>query len=185
MGQLLETKSVTKSFGGVKAIDNLDFHIEEGEILGIIGPNGSGKSTLFNLIAGFHKPSSGTIFFQGEDITGLAPHRIAKKGIIRSFQLNLLFSGFTVLQNIDMAYHLHRASGKPRLYNQAVAAPKDRNGKVKQFHEWKLSDLINVSCEVQQIVAIWGKLVLLKALVSGLEIRRGAAKLRPSSRERV
>lgn len=111
MGQLLETKNLTKSFGGVNAVDDLDFHIEEGEILGIIGPNGSGKTTLFNLIAGFHQPNSGTIIFQGKDITGLAPHRIAKKGIIRSFQLNLLFSGFTVLKNVDVAYHLHRKTG--------------------------------------------------------------------------
>ncbi len=111
MGQLLETKSLTKSFGGVNAVDALDFHIEEGEILGIIGPNGSGKTTLFNTIAGLYKPNNGTIFFQGDDISGLAPHRIAKKGIIRSFQLNLLFRDFTVLKNVDMAYHLHRKTG--------------------------------------------------------------------------
>ncbi len=111
MGQLLETKNLTKSFGGVKAVDALDFHIQEGEILGIIGPNGSGKTTLFNTIAGLYKPNNGTVFFQGDDISGLAPHRIAQKGIVRSFQLNLLFSDFTVLKNVDMAYHLHRKTG--------------------------------------------------------------------------
>jgi len=109
--QLLETRALKKSFGGVHAVDELDFHVDEGEILGVIGPNGSGKTTLFNLITGFLSPTQGQVFFQGKDVTGLASHRIARRGIVRTFQLNLLFNSFTVLDNVAHAYHLHRKTG--------------------------------------------------------------------------
>lgn len=111
MPQLLETRALKKSFGGVHAVDELDFHVDEGEILGVIGPNGSGKTTLFNLITGFLSPTQGKVFFQGKDVTGLASHRIARRGIVRTFQLNLLFNSFTVLDNVAHAYHLHRKTG--------------------------------------------------------------------------
>ena len=77
MKPLLEIHDLRKSFGGVNAVDGLDFHVKEGEILGVIGPNGSGKTTLFNLITGFLKPTAGKIHFQGKDIAGMRPHRIA------------------------------------------------------------------------------------------------------------
>ncbi len=111
MGQLLETKRLIKRFGGVLAIDELDFHIEKGEILGLIGPNGSGKTTFFNVVTGFLKPNGGQIIFDGRDITGRQPHEIAKRGIVRTFQLNLLFNSFTVVDNVCMAFHLHRTKG--------------------------------------------------------------------------
>ena len=111
MPQLLETRALKKSFGGVHAVDELDFHVDEGEILGVIGPNGSGKTTLFNLITGFLSPTQGKVFFQGKDVTGLASHRIARRGIVRTFQLNLLFNSFTVLDNVAHACHLHRKTG--------------------------------------------------------------------------
>jgi branched-chain amino acid transport system ATP-binding protein len=108
---LLETRDLTKSFGGVNAVDGLDFHVGEGEILGVIGPNGSGKTTLFNVITGFLKPNAGKVLFQGDDITGHTSHEIARRGIVRTFQLNLLFNSFTVLDNVALAYHLHRRTG--------------------------------------------------------------------------
>jgi branched-chain amino acid transport system ATP-binding protein len=108
---LLETSGLQKSFGGVNAVDGLDFHVKEGEILGIIGPNGSGKTTMFNIITGFLKPTGGKVFFQGSDITKLSPHSIAKRGVIRTFQLNLLFRSFTVLENVAHAYQLQRQTG--------------------------------------------------------------------------
>jgi len=111
VGQLLETKRLTKRFGGVLAIDELDFHIEKGEILGLIGPNGSGKTTFFNVVTGFLKPNGGQIIFEGHDITGHQPHEIARRGIVRTFQLNLLFNSFTVVDNVCMAFHLHRTKG--------------------------------------------------------------------------
>lgn len=111
MGQLLETKRLTKRFGGVIAIDELDFHIEKGEILGLIGPNGSGKTTFFNVVTGFLKPNGGQIIFDGRDITGRQPHEIARRGIVRTFQLNLLFNSFSVVDNVCLAFHLHRTKG--------------------------------------------------------------------------
>ncbi|MCH2298547.1 MAG: ABC transporter ATP-binding protein [SAR324 cluster bacterium] len=108
---LLETKGLEMSFGGVKAVDGLDLQVKEGEILGIIGPNGSGKTTLFNTITGFLKATGGKVIFQGTDITKQSPHKIAKQGVIRTFQLNLLFRTFTVLENVAHAYQLQRQTG--------------------------------------------------------------------------
>ena len=97
---LLEVNSITKTFGGLVAIHNLDFAINEGEVVGLIGPNGSGKTTSFNLISGFLKPEKGQIMFNGEDITGYRPHRICQCGIARTFQLTKPFMGLTALQNV-------------------------------------------------------------------------------------
>jgi len=108
---LLETRDLKKSFGGVNAVDGLDFHVGEGEILGVIGPNGSGKTTLFNLITGFLKPTGGKILFRGSDITGARPHVIARRGVVRTFQLNLLFRSFTVRDNVAHAFQLQRRTG--------------------------------------------------------------------------
>ncbi len=100
-------KSLTKYFGGLAAIKDLDLEIDEGEIRGIIGPNGSGKTTLFNLISGFYAPTSGEIRFQDELISGLSTSKIAKKRVIRTFQRNALFQEFSVFKNIQLAQHLH------------------------------------------------------------------------------
>ena len=111
MEPLLETRDLKKSFGGVNAVDGLDFHVGEGEILGVIGPNGSGKTTLFNLVTGFLKPTAGKILFRGADITGARPHLIARRGVVRTFQLNLLFRSFTVRDNVAHAFQLQRRTG--------------------------------------------------------------------------
>ena len=104
---LLETKDLCKRFGGLNVITDFDFHINEGEILGLIGPNGAGKSTLFNLITGIHMPNSGIIMFDGKDITKKKPPQVAAMGIGRTFQLNPLFGDFTVIENIGAAHYLH------------------------------------------------------------------------------
>ena len=135
MGQLLETEKLTKDFGGVRAVDELDFHIEEGEILGLIGPNGSGKTTLFNVITGFLKPSKGNVIFKGEKITGLAPHTIAKRGIVRTFQLNLLFSTFSVVDNITIAYHLHRKTGPLSAFLNTAAVRREEQALLQKAME--------------------------------------------------
>jgi len=97
---LLELKDVTKRFGGLIAVKNLSFTVNKNEILGLIGPNGSGKTTTLNLICGSYRPDSGTIKFKGEDITGLRPHVICRKGIARTFQLVRVFATMTVFQNV-------------------------------------------------------------------------------------
>jgi branched-chain amino acid transport system ATP-binding protein len=97
---ILSATRVTKFFGGLEAITELDFQLYEGEILGLIGPNGAGKTTLFNLIAGIYKPSHGVINFRGENITGLRPDVICKKGIARTFQIPKPFLEMNVLENV-------------------------------------------------------------------------------------
>lgn len=109
---LLETKNIKKSFGGVTAINNLSITVEKGTIFGIIGPNGSGKTTFFNLITGMYPLDSGTIFFNGRDITGLRPHQIAKLGIGRTFQVPALFSKMTVLENVMVSTFIRSSSLK-------------------------------------------------------------------------
>lgn len=97
---LLEGSGVTKHFGGLIAVSNVDFHVEEGEILGLIGPNGAGKTTLFNLISAALTPSSGAIRFKGEDITGLKPYQICRKGVARTFQTVKVFGNLSVFENV-------------------------------------------------------------------------------------
>ncbi|HTO48352.1 MAG TPA: ABC transporter ATP-binding protein [Burkholderiales bacterium] len=100
---MLQVSQLTKRFGGFTAVAGVDFALEEGEILGLIGPNGSGKSTTFNLIAGSHAPSAGSIRFRGEEIAGLAPAAICHKGIGRTFQIPRPFRRLSILENVAVA----------------------------------------------------------------------------------
>lgn len=100
---ILEIEGITKKFGGLVALDQVNLSVEEGEIVGIIGPNGAGKSTLLNIIAGVHKPSAGRVFFQGQRISGLNPDLICQKGIGRTFQICRPFPQMTVLENVLVA----------------------------------------------------------------------------------
>jgi len=108
---LLETRSVTKRFGGLVAVHDFSFRVEEGAIHGLIGPNGAGKSTAFNVISGFYRPSSGQVIYADEDISGMTPHDIAARGLIRSFQGASVYNEFSVFDNVLAACHLQaRAS---------------------------------------------------------------------------
>ena len=100
---MLEIKTLSKYFGGVKAVDNLDLQVERGEIVGLIGPNGSGKSTLVNLVCGVLKPTSGEVIFEGRSMAGQLPSARLKHGIARTFQNIRLFGGLTVWQNLWVA----------------------------------------------------------------------------------
>lgn len=113
---LLETSGISKRFGGLSVITDLDFHIDEGEIKGFMGPNGAGKSTFFNMITGVLAPTSGHIFYAGKEITKSKPHQVAKMGIGRTFQLNPLFGDFTVFENVTAAYHLRPHSSLPAVF---------------------------------------------------------------------
>ena len=99
---ILNILNLSKSFGGLKAVDNCSFKIKRGSITGIIGPNGSGKSTLFNIIAGSLKPNGGKVFFNNEDITGFPSYELFKKGVLRTFQIAHEFTNLTVLENLMM-----------------------------------------------------------------------------------
>jgi ABC-type branched-subunit amino acid transport system ATPase component len=108
---VLEVRGLTKRFGGLTAVTGLDFEVRESEILGMIGPNGAGKSTTFNVIAGTYPASAGEVRFCGEPILGLAPHEIAARGILRTFQHNRPFAGMPVIDNVLVGAHTRFASG--------------------------------------------------------------------------
>jgi ABC-type branched-subunit amino acid transport system ATPase component len=108
---LLEIRGLGRSFGGVKAIDGLDMHVDEGEIVSVIGPNGAGKTTFFNLITGFFAPDTGEMVFEGTNIAGLRPSQILQLGIARTFQNVRLFPTMTVRENVMVARHCRTRSG--------------------------------------------------------------------------
>lgn len=108
---ILEVKELSKYFGGLAALSDLDLTIDEGEIRGIIGPNGAGKTTLFNVISGVYRPTKGSVIYQGSNISSLSPDQIAEKGLVRTFQRTALFHDFTVLKNVTIARHLHAKEG--------------------------------------------------------------------------
>ncbi|WP_024821505.1 ABC transporter ATP-binding protein [Aminobacterium mobile] len=103
---MLNIQNLTKSFGGLRAVDSLSFQLEQGELLGLIGPNGAGKTTVFNLLTGVLKVTSGTVELDGENITNNPPHRITAKGIVRTFQNLRLMKGLSLLENMKIAFHL-------------------------------------------------------------------------------
>lgn len=105
MTSILQVKKLTKRFGGLTAVSELGFEVYEGEILGLIGPNGAGKSTTFNLIAGAYASDAGEIQFLGKSLSGLRPHEIARRGIMRTFQHNRPFEGLSVLENVLVGAH--------------------------------------------------------------------------------
>ena len=111
MGTILEVRNVTKNFGGLAAVSDVSFDVGEREIVSVIGPNGAGKSTLFKLIASFLRTTSGSVVFEGERISNLTPHVVARKGVVRTFQETTIFRGMTVRDNIIVAHHLRSRAG--------------------------------------------------------------------------
>ena len=114
MSTILEIKDLTKRFGGLEAVKDLDMEVNEREILGLIGPNGAGKSTVFSMISGFQKPTKGQISFEGASLVGVAAHAVAKRGIARLFQHSLLFDNISVLENVIVGFHRTRTVGLAR-----------------------------------------------------------------------
>ena len=107
---ILEVTGLTKRFGGLTANENVDLVLRPpaGQVVSVIGPNGAGKSTLFKMLAGFLKPSSGSVLLHGQDITGMPPHRIARLGLVRTFQETTTFPDLTALEHVSLAHQLHR-----------------------------------------------------------------------------
>jgi len=112
--KLLELRGVSMAFGGLTVVDNLDLHVDEGEIVSVIGPNGAGKTTFFNLITGVYEPTSGDILFAGSSIKGLEPHKITRRGIARTFQTLRLFLNMSVRENVMAAAYAHTSAGPLR-----------------------------------------------------------------------
>jgi branched-chain amino acid transport system ATP-binding protein len=117
---ILQVENLSKHFGGLRAVSALSFNLEKGEILGLIGPNGAGKTTAFNLIAGFVAPTAGAVRLDGENIVGLKPHSIVRRGIARTFQIVKPFRRLSCLENVTLATFLH---GADRAKAEAEALP--------------------------------------------------------------
>ena len=125
---ILQVRGLTKRFGGLSAVDDVSFEIKANEIFALIGPNGAGKTTLFNTITGIYSPTSGTVEFNGHDITGLRPHRIAALGIGRTFQQIRLFAYMTALDNVRVGRHVRMHA---KLWDSLFRTPTARREETK------------------------------------------------------
>jgi branched-chain amino acid transport system ATP-binding protein len=123
MTAILETQNLNKRFGGIITANNLNFQVNEGEILGLIGPNGAGKTTLFNMISGFIKPDSGNIFFKGKKITRLKPHKIANMGLARTFQQARPFKRMLIIENVAVPNFSPRAKNRKMRDKDPLSKP--------------------------------------------------------------
>jgi branched-chain amino acid transport system ATP-binding protein len=169
--RILEGEGIRKNFEGLTALANVDFHISRGEILGLIGPNGAGKTTLFNLISGSLVPTSGTIKFKGENITGLKPHRICRKGIARTFQLVKLFGNMTVLENILLGGLFGPSTASPRSHTKKACSELLEFVGLSEMKENLAKDLTIINqkrLEVARALATKPELLLLDEFMAGL-----------------
>lgn len=123
MSNVLEAKEISVAFGGLLAVNSVDFNIPKKSVVSLIGPNGAGKTTFFNVLTGLYKPSAGSVEFQGKDITDLPPHKIASIGIARTFQNIRLFGLMTAQENLMVAMHTHLKSG---ILSTILRTPKQR-----------------------------------------------------------
>src|SRR5215472_6293855 len=133
---LLDTRNLSKHFGGLAAVNSLDLTVETGEIVGLIGPNGAGKTTCFNLLSGFLRPTSGSVVFAGEDITGRRPHQIVTRGLVRTFQLATLFQDLTALENVLLGLHQHSRLGVRQILFSRRSFPTDEVGRSREVLEF-------------------------------------------------
>ena len=120
---MLRVENLTKQFGGLVALDDVNLHVDNSEILGLIGPNGAGKSTLINVISGFYPPTRGKVVFGGQDITGLKAHQITRLGVGRTFQASTLFMSLSVVGNVFSGYHI---SYKTSVWKRVLRMPSAR-----------------------------------------------------------
>ncbi len=169
--RILEGQGVTKFFGGLAAVSNVDFHVDRGEILGLIGPNGAGKTTLFNLVSAAFPLSSGEIRFKDRKISGLKPHRICRTGISRTFQETRVFPNMSVLQNVLVGAFF----GTPNLVSGAGAAREATEALdfvgLSAMGANPVNDLTLVNqkrVEVARALATKPELLLLDELMAGL-----------------
>ncbi|WVT75791.1 ABC transporter ATP-binding protein (plasmid) [Sinorhizobium chiapasense] len=125
MADILEIIGLTKRFGGLVAVNDVSFSVREREILSVIGPNGAGKSTLFKLVASFLRPTEGEVRFKGQRISGLSPHVVARKGVVRTFQETTIFKNMTVRDNVVTAHHLRSSATLAGFYFGSASARSD------------------------------------------------------------
>ena len=148
---LLSAKHLSVRFGGLLAVNDVSFDVERGEVFTLIGPNGAGKTTVFNLISRLYEPTTGTIAFDGQPLTDRAPHEIATLGIARTFQNIELFENATVLQNLLIGRHTHRATG---VLSDLLFTPKARAAEVKAREAVeRVIDLLDLQHHRESLVA--------------------------------
>jgi branched-chain amino acid transport system ATP-binding protein len=168
---MLQVTNITKAFGGLMALNNVSFTVEAGEIVGLIGPNGSGKSTCFNVITGFMPETSGSVHFQGEDITHLSAHEVARRGLARTFQLVRPFPHLTTLDNVlagCMFGYAHKSGRKAAL--PQVQAVLEQVGLAEKTHVLArdLTVMERKWLEVARALAGQPRLLLLDEFMAGL-----------------
>jgi branched-chain amino acid transport system ATP-binding protein len=165
---MLEVRGLSKSFGGLKAVDQASLDVRQGEIIGLIGPNGAGKTTLFAAIAGFHAPDAGRVAFEGKDITGLPPHRICAAGMVRTFQITQPFAKISVRENIMVGAYFRTADRKlAEREAEAVAGMVDMAGQLDQMGA-DLTVAGRKRLELARALATRPRLLLLDEVMAGL-----------------
>jgi branched-chain amino acid transport system ATP-binding protein len=143
---ILSLNNITKDFGGLKALDNVNLDVNRGEIVGLIGPNGSGKTTLINIISGFLPLTAGTVTYKKQTITGSPPHKLAELGISRTFQLTSVFPDLSVEENIMIGSHLKNKSGilgsifQTKSYRQENIKLGEKVNRLINFWVWKINE---------------------------------------------
>lgn len=182
---ILEAKKVTKVFGGLSAVSNVDFHIDEKEIVGLIGPNGAGKTTFFNIVSGLYTPTSGEVFISGEKTNGMKPYKIAYKGLARTFQNIRLFGNVSVLENVKMARYIKSKAGvwnsifKPKWVQEEEKTIEEKGIELLKFvgiEEYKDEMSKNLSygnqrkLEIARALASEPKLLLLDEPTAGMNM---------------
>jgi branched-chain amino acid transport system ATP-binding protein len=165
---MLEVEGLSKTFGGLKAVDAASLQVKAGEIVGLIGPNGAGKTTLFASIAGFHRPDAGRIAFEGNDITGLAPHRICAAGMVRTFQITQPFGKISVRENIMVgAYFRTARRADAERTAEAIAAQVGMTDQLDQRGN-DLTVAGRKRLELARALATGPRLLLLDEVMAGL-----------------
>jgi branched-chain amino acid transport system ATP-binding protein len=180
---LIEARNLSISFGGIRAVDDVSFSVAKGEIFAIVGPNGAGKSTIFNLISRIYEPTGGRLIFEGEDITNVAPHTIARRGIARTFQNIELFEHATVLDNLLIGRHCR---ARPNMLAEMLFTPGVRREELRHreaveevidflnlanYREQRISGLpygVRKVVELARALCAKPKLLLLDEPASGL-----------------
>lgn len=165
---LLRVEQVSKRFGGLLAVDRASFVAETGRITALIGPNGAGKTTLFAIITGFQAPTAGRVLYDGADITGEPPHRLARRGIARTFQIVQPFTGLTVRENIAVGAHLSRPSRREALAAASEVARMVGLAELLDRPAASLTVAGRKRLELARTLAIEPRLLLLDEVLAGL-----------------
>jgi len=177
MAVALAVRDLRRDFGGVHAVDGVDFDVGQGEIVGLIGPNGAGKTTLFNLVSGYLRPTKGTISLFGEDVTGLSPFRLARRGVSRTFQVMRPFPRLSVLENVMVGAFLR----EPALHGAEGEAMRVLAllGMERRAHEpaSALTQAARKRLEIAKALSLRPRLLLLDEVVSGLNESEVAATI--------